>query len=179
MSMYKCLIILICSILLVACASVTPEGLGISQDQWNQYSQAQKEQIVQGYHEVQKLPKQKYRTSRNSVLSVTISGGQALLPPFTHLQSYQPIAFEIKEGDCQIKLPVKPSSQSGQKGTTLKACYKGGTLFLDPSVYLPSQANGSIQFAAMPVWNRGFNYPGVSSSGIVKLTHVNVYIKEH
>jgi hypothetical protein len=175
--MYKCLIIFISAVLLAACATVTPNSLGISQDQWNQYTPEQKREMNKGYREVQKQAKQKQEISSNSTLSVNIYGGQILLPPFTYLKDYQPIAFAIKEGDCNVKLPVIEKNNPQIK-TTLKVCYKNNVLFLDPSPYLPSQAQGSIQLHHMPTWTRGFTYPGISSTGLVKLTGVNVFIKE-
>lgn len=174
--MYKSLIIM-STALLAACATVTPDSLGISQTQWSQYSPEQKKEMGQGYREVQKQAKRKQEQSSNSTLSVTIYGGRALLPPFTDLQDYQPIAFTINAGDCNIKVPVVEKSNPQIK-TTLKACYINDVLFMDPSPYLPSQAQGSIQLHHMPIWSRGFTYPGISSTGLVKLTNVNVSIKE-
>ncbi len=163
------------SIFLVGCSTVSPNKLGISQSEWSQYSEGQREQIIQDYHQTQRA-RTLHAKGGNSVLAVNIQNGSILMPPYTQLASFQPISFNIKEGSCGEKIQVTGTNSSLR--TKLGVCYQGGTLFLDPSPIDPNKADGSLQFQYMPIWTRGFTYPDMTSTGIAKLTNVNVSVQE-
>lgn len=172
--MFKWLSVLVLILLTAACATVSPNKLGISQSQWDQYSDSQRQQIIEGYQQAQR---QKVSSSQRSgsVLQVTVQGGEVTSPPFTDFYAYQPISFSIQSGQCHQKIPVVPDQ--GKK-TALEVCYINDTLYLDPSAYEPAKAIGALQFPYMPVWKRSFTYPDLSSTGRLKLTHVNVTVQE-
>jgi hypothetical protein len=171
------LIVIFSFLMLAGCATVSPNKLGISQSQWSQYSEQQRQQIIHNYHQAQAVEHQLHAKNNHSVLAVKIQGGQVLMPPYTNLQAYQPVAFDIKAGSCHQKVALLSANGSQQK-TNLKACYSGDILFLDPSPYDPNLAKGALQFAYMPLWKRGFTYNNVTSSGFTKLTGGSVFIQE-
>ncbi len=173
--MFRWVSVLVLTLLTAACATVSPSKLGISQSQWDQYSDTERQQILQGYQQAQR---QKVSSSAksDSVLQVNIQEGKVTSPPFTDLYVYQPLSFSIQMGDCHKRIPV--SLTDSRKKAALEACYINDTLYLDPSVYEPAKAIGSLQFPYMPMWKRGFTYPDLSSSGRLKLTHANVTVQE-
>jgi hypothetical protein len=173
--MLKLLPLVIFSFLLAAC-SISPNRLGIPESQWAQYDDAQRKQIIEDYRQVQAKKKEEHAKSGNSILEVNIEGGSAIFPPYTESQPYQPITFSIQEGDCNRREQILGAGSSNS--TILGACYKDQTLFLDPSAYEISKADGSIQLQYMPVWKRGFTYPNISSTGLARLQGVNITIKE-
>jgi len=161
---------------LTGCATVYPNRLGISQADWDQYSPAKQEQLMSAYEQAQERKKSVHVQAGSGVLSVKVEGGKALLPPYTNLVAYQTVAFTIKQGDCRRKIPVI-ESDGGEKGK-LEVCYKDDTLYLDPSPYDSALSLGSLQFPYMPVWKRGFTYPNVTSTGLLKLTNAQIYLRE-
>src|SRR6202011_5975839 len=90
---------------------------------------------------------------------------------------YQPISFNLRQGDCNKKIPVISAIDPDQKGK-LAVCYKDDTLYMDPSEYDPMLSLGALQFPYMPAWKRGFTYPNVTSTGLLKLTNVDVVVKQ-
>ncbi|HVV69291.1 MAG TPA: hypothetical protein VHE99_09735 [Gammaproteobacteria bacterium] len=164
------------SLFLTGCATVSPNKLGISQSEWDQYSDSQREQLIENYHQAQRS-KISHAKGGSSLLSVNIQDGKALMPPFTQLTAFQPISFNIREGKCNEKLTIV-SAENPEQHTKLGICYQGGTLYMDPSPIDPSKADGSLQFPYMPIWSRGFTYPNVTSTGMAKLTNVNITVQE-
>src|SRR5262249_13216334 len=118
----RLLIILFSLFLLSGCATVSPNQLGISQSQWNQYSDEQRQQIINNYHKSQSVKRELHAKSGHSVLAVRVQDGLVLMPPYTSMQPYQPVAFNIKEGSCNQKIALVQANSSGQK-TDMKACY--------------------------------------------------------
>ena len=99
------------------------------------------------------------------------------MPPYTSPSRYQPVVFQIRQGDCHRKIPVEQADANGQTGK-LEVCYKDDILYLDPSSYDPNLSLGSLQLAYMPIWKRGFTYPSVTSTGLLKLTNVHIYLHQ-
>jgi len=168
------LVILLC---LSGCVTVTPHKLGISQEDWDQYSPAKQDQLLSAYEETQQRKKATRIKSGSGVLAVRIEEGKILLPPYTVPVAYQPILFDIKEGQCRKKFSVEPVDESHKAGT-LEACYQDDTLYLDPSPYNPQLSLGSLQFPYLPAWKRGFMYPNVSSTGLLQLTDTNIFLQQ-
>lgn len=169
--------IFIAALFLTGCATVSPTKLGISQDEWDQYSAEKQEQLLADYKEAQANKKAMHAKAGTGVLSVKITGGKALLPPYTTLTAYEPVSFTVRQGDCREKIPVIGADADTQKGK-LEVCYKDDILYLDPSPYDPALSVGALQFPYMPVWKRGFTYPDVTSQGLLKLTHVQISLHE-
>jgi hypothetical protein len=159
-------------------ACVTPMKLGISEAEWENYSPEQKQKIKKGYYYILKksIKNTEKGESDGTSLHVQVSGGKVNMPPFSSLSSYVPITFDLRSGDCQT---VHVMEQSGDKKVPMKVCYYNKTLYLDPSRYDPDKGIGSIQLHYSPIWDRGFTYQGVSSSGYVHLTNVNVTVKKY
>jgi hypothetical protein len=168
---------LIIVLFLTGCAAVGPTRLGIPQADWEQYSPAKKAQLLASYEDTQHRKKAMPIQSGNGVLTVNIAGGKALLPPYTHLITYEPVDFTVKQGDCHKKISITTTDANSQKGK-LEVCYTNNTLYLDPSPYDPALSLGSLQFPYMPVWKRGFTYPHVSSTGLLKLNNVAISLKQ-
>lgn len=158
--------------LLAGCATVSPAKLGISEADWEEYSSTKQEELISAYEKAQETKRKTSAQLGTGILSVKIEGGTVLLPPYTTPTAYQSMHFTMREGDCHIKIPVIPTD-SDKKGK-LEACYKDNTLYLDPSPYEPGLSIGSLQFPYMPIWKRGFTYPNVSSSGLLKLKSAQI-----
>ncbi len=163
--------------LVSGCATMnTPNKLGIARSDWDEYSPAKKDQLLLAYEQTQERKKNTQIKPGSGVLSVRISDGKMLLPPFSQMTHYQPILFGLKEGECHKKITVK-SNDSSQIGH-LEVCYQNNTLYLDPSAYDPQLSLGSLQFPYMSIWNRSFTYPDVTSTGLLKLTGVRVLVHQ-
>lgn len=174
--------LLFATLLMTGCVTVQPSDLGISPQVWNQYTKEQRDEMASNYHEielgrVENGLKGTLGGDKNSILNVQIHSGKAMMPPFTQLQYYQPLSFSIHQGECYKRIPVYQSNDP-KKQVILAACYRDDILYLDPSRYDKSKRYGSLEFTAMPLWRRGFTYPNVSSSGLVRFTHVNITITE-
>jgi hypothetical protein len=169
---------------LSGCTAVSPSKLGISQADWEEYSPTKQEQLISAYEETQankgvaqKTQKSKRNQASESLLLVKIAGGKVLFPPYKALASYMPIDFTVRQGDCRKKIPVTPTDTDKKEGK-LAVCYQDDILYLDPSPYEPALAIGSLKFPYMPVWQRGFTYPNVTSTGLLKLTDVHITLHE-
>jgi hypothetical protein len=175
-SMLRILFLVTIGLLLSAC--VSPVGLGISEEQWRSYTPEQKEKIKSGYYEILKkrFHSEPKVASDNTYLHVAIFGGKVVMPPFSSMSDYLPVEFNVSSGECTT---VKIKEAGSDKMMAMKACYQNNTLFLDPSRYDPSKRVGSIQLYYSPIWDRGFSYQNVSSSGYVHLTGVNVLIQKY
>jgi hypothetical protein len=168
---------LLAFVFLAGCATVSASKLGISKADWDQYSPEKQEQLISAYETAQASKKAIRAQPGSGVLSVKIDGGQASLPPYTGLTAYEPLLFTVKQGDCQRNIPVEGVDAKSKKGK-LEVCYKDNILYLDPSPYDPALALGSLQFPYMPVWKRGFTYSNMTSTGLLKLTGAQIYLRE-
>lgn len=173
--MFRILITLTATFLLFACA--TPMRLGISEAEWNNFSPEEKSKIKKGYYEIQKTRLHSRETviPDGTKLHVTIYGGVVNVPPFANKVSYSPVEFDIENGTRQI---VSIRELNGDNKISMIAAYQNKTLFLDPSRYDPEKKEGSIQLHYSPIWDRGFTYENVSSTGYVYLSKVNVTVKK-
>lgn len=150
-----------------------PEKLGVSQQQWDSMTEAQREQMRAGYEQVQREYKHISTVYAGPVIAVTMAGGTVMMPPFLQAQTYQPVNFEVKPGQCRR---IYLDSTAGHRYVNLPACYDGLTLYLDPSRYDTQLSYGSLRFNYNPMWKRGFSYQGMSSLGYVHLNKVNITI---
>jgi len=172
----RALFLFLTFLFLTGCA-VSPRQLGISQSEWNQYSAQQQNAIRANYNHAERT-KKPTQPKTNSELAINVQGGTVLMPPnFEVAQSYQPISFHIKDGDCRVKIPVYPANGSNKQAKLL-ACYQDDILYLDPSPYQPNKTIGALQLPYMPIWQRGFTYPNVSSTGYLHLSNANISVSE-
>lgn len=161
------------TLLLVGC--VGPNQLGISSQQWQAMSKAQRHQMLKNYKKLKKTAKKNMQTAYNGPnLQVYLMQGRAMMPPFTQSYTYETVRFKITPGHCRN---IRLNSIDTNNHVDMKACYNGLTLALDPSHYDIEKADGSLRFDYNPVWKRGFTYSSVSSTGYVHLQDVNVTIK--
>lgn len=167
-------LLFVSTLFFAGCMTVSPSKLGISQSDWDTYSDDKKSQLMASYEQTQTAKRRVRAEAGAGVLAVRIKAGTVLLPPYTTPTSYEPIRFTMREGDCHIKIPV--TSVDSEKKGKLEACYKENTLYLDPSPYEPDLSLGSLQFPYMPVWKRGFTYPNVHSTGLLKLTNAEIFL---
>jgi hypothetical protein len=174
--MFKIIIILIAFFSLSAC--VSPMRLGISEAEWRNYSPEERKKIKEGYYEIlkNKFHDKEKVSADGSVIQVKVFDGQVNMPPFSHPTNYVPFEFEIPSGSSQT---VIIKEQNGNKAVAMHAYYKNKTLFLDPSRYDTEKSLGSIQLHYSPIWDRGFTYQNVSSSGYVHLFHINVAVRRY
>jgi hypothetical protein len=173
----KKIVLLVLALVLTGCASVSSYDLGISQEQWAQYTDNKHEQILKNYQFVQERRSSvqgNQTIDRTTRLEVEISGGKVMLPPYTILQTYEPIKFTIYSGDCTKVVPVY--NADNLQASELGVCFKDHVLYLDPSRYDLTKLFGSIQLAYLPLWKRGFTYPDVASSGYLRLTDANITV---
>jgi hypothetical protein len=173
--MIRQVIVMLGVLSLTGCA--TPGRLGISENEWQNYSPDQQAKIKAGYYELlrNKLDSTK-GIADGSVLHVKISGGQVNMPPFAQLYNYTPIEFDITSGESRT---ITFKEENGKKKVDVKALYSNKTLYLDPSRYDVMKRIGSIQLHYSPIWDRGFSYQNVSSSGYAHLTNVNVALRKY
>lgn len=170
-------IILIIGILFSLTGCLSPTTLGISETEWQTYTPEQQKKIKSGYYEVLKTKVEKREEAgplENTKLLVKISGGKTNMPPFTQLSEYKPVEFQLSNGSCRS---IRLEREDGQQSVEVKACFQGKSLYIDPSAYDVSKKVGSIRLYYSPVWDRGFTFENVSSSGYAHLTNVNVTVK--
>lgn len=164
-------------VFLTGCSTVSPNRLGISESDWEQYSPAKKDQLILAYEQTQQHKKTVHASAGSGVLFVRIQDGEALLPPYMSLTAYTPVTFKVRQGDCHKKIAIHPDNTDAEAGK-LEVCYKDDTLYLDPSPYDPNLSLGALRFPYMPIWKRGFTYPSVTSTGLLKLTGVHIYLHQ-
>jgi hypothetical protein len=178
------------AILLVGCSSIpTSQTLGISDSEWGKYSVEEQQQLMANYQQISdqkevltekqskqnKSSKAKQPMASNGSLVVGIHSGKVMMAPFTDWQEYKPVVFNIKKGECKEVLLAKSDASSQVE---LGVCYKEKTLYLDPSKYDLAKQFGSITFNYSPLWNQGFTYTNINSSGFVRLQDVTVEINK-
>jgi len=161
--------------LLVSCA-VPPQKLGISQQQWDQYPPTKQQNILDGYKQILTAKDNGTITPiDDSWLQLSISGGSAMMPPFTKRYTYMPVTFSIQEETCKQVLLHSDSSIHAIKLTT---CYKNKALWLDPSRYEIANQDGTVRLPYSPLWENGFTYNNVTSSGYARLHNITIIVKQ-
>ncbi|MDF3054644.1 MAG: putative rane associated protein [Gammaproteobacteria bacterium] len=175
---YVFLFFIVMPAFLAGCASVVgPSRLGISDAEWKSYTPEQRAELSANYARAQHTKRGQYVKAGNSVIQVNIHGGRALIPPSPDLQAYQPVDFRIREGECHREISIISDLNPRQK-TKVTTCYSEHVLYLDASPYDVDKAYGTVLLRFMPMWKRGFTYPSVNTTGLARLTGVNISIKE-
>lgn len=123
-------------------------------------------------------------------LAINVRDGRAKLPPYTDWSAYQPIDLIVSKGSCSETniLPIPDESAINNKTadkkpkteffSSLRVCYKNKTLFFDSSRYDLSKKDYSITFAYSPLWQQGFTYYNINSSGQAHFKNATVKIKQ-
>lgn len=168
------IILLLITLALSAC--VTPARLGISESEWGNLTPEEQAKIKQGYFEVKKnkTAGQEKIIPDGSVVHLRVSGGKVGMPPFASAYDYTPFEVDVHSGECQN---INVKELHGDKTVGIQVCYFNKTVYLDPSRYDPNKSIGSIQLHYSPIWDRGFTYQNVSSSGYAHFNNVNVAVR--
>lgn len=179
----------------LAGCGISPQRLGVSDEEWASYDKAHRMQLLNNYHKIEmentvadtEQDATKHVNEENKdkgsaanaseALKVSISGGKVMMPPFVEWQPYKPFDFLISKNEC-IDAAIMQADSDVE--TSLRSCYKDDILYVDPSRYDIAKKDGSINFHFSPLWAqaKGFTYAKISSDGYVRLKDVNVNIKQ-
>ena len=170
---------------LSGCSS--PATLGLNQDQWNRLTPTQQSQFKNNYKNIiSNLKQQTKAKPQHNVaidptnlplptLTITIKNGLAAFPnEFTPLLPFAPLTVTLTPGLCQ---PSTLYALNNQQHTQLWFCYTNNLVGIDPSFYRMNQAWGTLLFNLNPLWNRGFTYHHLTSTGYARLTNATITIK--
>lgn len=167
------IIALILPFFLSGCISGTQ--LGLSPSIWQQKTPQQQSDMRQAYKDIRHYQQQQiHLRPMDSGLSVSISSGRAMMPPFKQAYAFLPATAWVPAGGCALIPLIARDASSTVK---LTACYIDQRLALDPSRFRVKDWRGTLFFYDNPVWAQGFTYKGVSSQGYVRLVQANIFIK--
>ena len=170
------------TLFLCGCASVQPADLGVSNATWIGYPDAQKKQLISAYQEYAAKSAELMREHNApldigaTVLQVGLNGGSAMFPPFEKPQHYTPVNFMLVQNKC-AEFPITSSENKDIK-TNLFVCYIDNTLYLDPSRFDPEKQDSSVTINATPLWQSGFSYDDITSTGFVRLNKVTISVQQ-
>ena len=176
------LIYILSIVLLVSgCASISDATkLGIHETEWANMSPNKQKELLLNYKKINQelaaMAKQG-AAAADGVVNISIYNGKAMLPPFDSQQSYVPIKLALAKNQCSDVAVYKLSDP--KISTKLHACFYNNTLYLDPSLFDPSKKTGSISIHYSPLWLTGFTYQGITSSGHVRFSRVNIEVKQN
>ena len=111
-------------------------------------------------------------------LQVSLNDGFVAMPPFEDKDIYHfmPVEFTIHEGTCQHEVLYQFNRLHW---VTLCACYRNNVLYLDYSHYDLENKTGAALLYANPLWEDGFIYHNVCSSGYTRMKNVTVTVRKH
>lgn len=171
---------LIClTLLLSACAPVSPQKLALSQDSWRAMNARQKDKLSKAYRQTEKIRQQwlaALKPEDDSAIRVKLVSGEAKFPPDYAKAAFRPVEVSLRNGQCYQNIILQKKSDLNDS-IDLKACYYNDRLYLDPSINEPDKAIGSLLFPEAPIWQRGFTYPAVTSRGRIGLYQAHIEIK--
>lgn len=176
---YRFIFLLSMILTLSACVSVKPEQIGLSESSWENLSYQEKEKISATYRQTEKL-RQKWlgqmRPNPANELTITIASGKAYFPPAFQAQEFLPVIANLIDGKCYQNVPLL-ARDNPSLVTNLLVCYYQNVLYLDPGFNNLAEAKGSLVFPYLPVWQRGFSYPNISSNGPVRLSNARITVQ--
>lgn len=174
----KLIYILLTVLLLNGCANISDATkLGIEKTQWAAYDQNKQKELLANYKKINKEFANRAKNNidtKDGILTVNISNGKAMLPPFNNWQDYSPVKFTLAKNQCNDINVYKPND--AKIYTKLRACFYDDTLYLDPSYHDLNKKHGSISIHYSPLWLSGFTYKEVTSSGHVRFSKANIEI---
>lgn len=160
----------------LAGCGVSPERLGISEQQWDQYNKQEQRKILHDHDYIMdSAEKSTFVTQSNSCLTLKIQSGEAVMPPFSDWYSFRPATLKISEGTCQM---VNLYATNSKKYITLGACYNDKVLLLDPSLYEIDKRYGSVRMYYSLLWDGGFNYTNINTDGYARLRKATIFISK-
>jgi hypothetical protein len=164
-------------VLPVACTTTqfSPYELGISDKAWQKLSPQKQQEIIQKNQNVITNMESQAPTG-NSCLTITVADGKAKMPPFNMGRyAFQPAKFNISEGSCtSFDLTTKDKTNSSSP----YACYRNNVLMLDPSKYAEDKMYGTVKIYKTPLWEEGFTYTNINTTGYAELRNATIIVKE-
>jgi hypothetical protein len=171
----KKIFLLLCAATISGC-SISPAQLGISKEHWKQYDKQEQERIMRGHQYIsQTIKKNILAAPSNSCLKITLKDGHAIMPPFTNSYEFLPITFKIREGTCKNMTLYAVNTN---RHTTLGICYSNDVVLFDPSTYEIEKRYGTVSMHKTLLWNDGFNYTNINTSGYTRLQHATIFIQK-
>lgn len=166
-------LVFLLAITMLGC-SASPESLGISEQQWNKYSEQEQKKIIHDHNYIEETAKKStFTTPGNSCLTLKIQNGEAFMPPFSEAYAFEPATLKISEGTCRS---VELNAVNGEKSVILGACYNDKILLLDPSLYEIDKRYGSARIYYSLLWDEGFNYTNINTDGYAHLRKTTIFI---
>jgi hypothetical protein len=169
----------ICSVtlLLLSGCAATPSSLGLTKEHWDAASPAEKQCWMSAYGNY----KQQHLILPGDVggdnnIKISISGGTATFPPNFAPLNYQRVSDSLPNGACHVENVYAATSKAQTK---LYICYAKNTVAIDPSRYDISTTDGSLILTDNPMWDEGFVYSNMNTSGYVKFSDVTIKIQRH
>lgn len=159
---------------LAGCMS-NAKRLGLSEAEWQAMPKTKQAKLLADYYRVNNhlgRTKRRYRHHDGPSLQVAIREGTVAVWPYKVRQAYQPLNFAIHQHQC-IQVPVTTSAGN----TELGVCYYGHILHLDPSKYEADKEEGSLQFFRNSLWQAGFDYQPIKSTGYVRFDQAHMTVR--
>lgn len=170
--MYR--LILGCFILLLLAGCAGPHQLGFSNQAWNQMAEPKRKALLADYEYLQDNPYQIETVYNGPDIDIYMLNGEAMMPPFEQEYSFQNDLFRMKPGECES---IRLRSIDTDHSVSMRVCYDGLYVSMDPSRYDKDKRRGTVHFAYNPIWKRGFTYSNVKTTGYARLRHASISIK--
>lgn len=159
--------ILLCLLLLSGCAT---SKLDLSELSWQQIQKTHSIQKAKALEE-HKVP----ITHKTPLVEIVFEHGQAQIPLFKVRSDFKPAKMIVYKGHCQT---VALNQVNGYLHVDVEACYRGNEVLVDGVKYDYAKRYGTIRLAELPMWERGFTYKGISTTGYAKLSDTDISIKK-
>jgi hypothetical protein len=168
----------------------SPAMLGLNKNQWGRLSPEQQKTYMSNYHAItanlihnspsssaQSLKIHTKPTALTTMLpdiNLTVVSGQAAFAPDFKFMPISPLHVHLQDGLCQWALL---QSDNQKKSSKLWFCYIQKSVGIDPSLYKIEKAFGTAFIDMNPLWNRGFTYQHIYTSGYTKLSDATITIQ--
>lgn len=182
--MKKNLIILLLILFTLTACVASPQRLGFSKAEWESMDKNKQAELLRNYKQMDSANKRLAGEDKDvdkdnkntAAITVSISGGKVMMPPFIEAYAFEPASFRIQEGSCeQVLLKEK---DEGKHQVKMSVCFKKGILLLDPSRYDVAKGDSSAQLYRSSLWRSGFSYSHINSSGYARLQDVTIRITQ-
>lgn len=162
---------------MVSACAPSAQNMGMPTQKWQSLTDQQQQSLRDEYSKVQQWFRDtnpKLKVYDAVPIAVTIKHGQAMMPPFVKAYEFKMVSANFISGECK-KLLLQ--SKTDAKRVTMRACYNGLRLAIDPSSYDFSKRQGTVFFYNNPMWEQSFTYMDVTTQGYVRLQGSDVTIK--
>jgi hypothetical protein len=166
-----------------------PTMLGLNNSQWGRLSQDQQKSYMKNYRSIQanlksssKALPQKTKAANTLLdsnaplpdVDVTIVKGHAAFPPNFSFTPVATLHVHLTYGLCKSATLF---SKNKHQSNPLWFCYTHKMIGIDPSFYKMDQAWGTTFIDTNPLWNRGFTYKHIYTSGFSRLSNATITIR--